>query len=141
MALTSEEIDLIRSSFARLAASRARAGEIFYEELFARSPQTRALFTTDISQQASKLMSTLGLVVAQLQNWEDMRPMIEDLAIRHVAYGVRPQHYPLVGDALIAMMMRVLGPAMTVECERAWIRAYAMFSDVMIEAAHPRVSH
>jgi hemoglobin-like flavoprotein len=136
MPLTSEERELIRSSFRIAARDRRQAAARFYEILFEQAPQTRELFVKDLEHQGAELMSKLGLIVAELQSFEALVPVLEDLALRHVAYGVRPQHYPLVGTALIQMLGEVVGDDFTPETQAAWTRAYAGLSELMIKSAY-----
>lgn len=136
MRLTDDEIDLIRDSFLTIARDAERAGETFYAELFRIAPDTRRLFVNDMGKQAGKLMSTLGLVVSQLQSWLDIAPVVEDLAQRHVAYGVEPEHYGAVGRALDVMLQDALDDAYQPAVRAAWTRAYAELSAFMIETAY-----
>lgn len=136
MALSSEERDLVRDSFRVVSRDRRQAATRFYEILFERAPETRALFVNDLEQQGAELMSKLGLIVAELQNVQALAPVLEDLALRHVAYGVKPHHYPAVGAALVEMLAEVVGDAFTPETRAAWEKAYAELAEVMIRSAY-----
>ena len=136
MALTSEETELIRSSFHIVSQSSGQAADRFYRILFERSPQVREMFLNDMEKQGAMLMSKLGLVVSQLQKIESLVPVLEDLALRHVAYGVKPDHYPLVGEALLQMLDEVLGDDFTPETQQAWAKAYDELSSLMISRAY-----
>jgi len=63
----------------------------------------------------------------------DLGPMIERIAQKHVALNIRPEHYPLVGEALLGAIRDVLGQAATDEVLEAWAEAYAFLADVLIE--------
>ena len=52
-----------------------------------------------------------------------------------MAYGARPEHYPVVGEALIAAMASVAGPAWKPQYERAWCEAFKVVARAMIEDA------
>lgn len=134
--LTGVEIDAIRESFALVSKDRAHAGELFYRKLFEIAPETRKLFVNDMGEQAKKLINTLSVVVSQLQTWPDLAPLVEDLAFRHVAYGVRPEHYDLVGTALLEMMSEMLDDRFTDTMREAWIKAYGGICRHMIESAY-----
>lgn len=136
MALTPDEADLVRASFRVVAQNSQPAAERFYEILFAQAPETRRLFVNDIGQQGAELMSKLGLIVAELQNFDGLRPVLEDLALRHVAYGVKPAHYPPVGAALLDMLAEFLGDDFTPEARAAWAKAYGELSGLMIASAY-----
>ena len=62
-------------------------------------------------------------------------PSCATLGARHVAYGARPEHYPVVGEVLIASMRAIAGPAWTLEYEQAWAEAYGVVAATMIEGA------
>lgn len=137
MNLDEHQIDTIRATFLTLSADTRRAGDVFYKHLFGIAPDTRNLFVTDIELQGAKLMSTLALVVSQLQTWRDLEPVLEDLALRHLAYGVRRHHYQAVGAALQATLRDILQAAFTPEAETAWARAYDALADTMTAMAYP----
>lgn len=136
MQLSASDIDAIRKSFMMVSEDQAHAGEIFYKKLFEIAPETRDLFVNDMGEQAKKLMNTLSVVVSQLQTWPDLAPLLEDLAFRHVAYGVRPEHYKSVGTALLAMMSEMLGEDFTDTMRDAWVTAYGGITRHMIDAAY-----
>ncbi|MEL6169139.1 MAG: globin domain-containing protein [Pseudomonadota bacterium] len=138
MDLTREDIDRIRESYHRVSADSQRAGEVFYDYLFEKAPETRALFLADMQTQAAKLTNTLGTIVAELQSFGTMAPLVEDLALRHVAYGVLPEHYDAVGAALLEMLERVTPGGLDPTTRAAWEAAYAALSGTMIDYAYDR---
>ncbi|MDP5218759.1 globin domain-containing protein [Ruegeria sp. 2205SS24-7] len=138
MQLSSDDIDAIRTSFIQMSADLDRAGAVFYERLFEIAPETKDMFLEDMSVQATKLMSTLGLVISQLQNTQELTPVVSDLALRHLAYGVKREHYELVRQALIEMLETLLDGSDEGRALRAWAQAYDGLATVMIEAAYPK---
>lgn len=134
--LSQRDIDLIRVSYLHLSADLQRAGDIFYDALFEIAPETRPLFLQDMTAQAAKLMSTLGLVVSQLQNTEELEPVVRDLALRHLAYGVEAHHYELVRAALIRMLRTLLDQDEADDTFAAWARAYDRLAGVMLASAY-----
>ncbi|WP_299391186.1 globin domain-containing protein [Pelagibius sp.] len=136
MALTPDETELIRNSFRVVSQDSQQAANRFYRILFERSPHLRHMFLNDMEQQGGMLMSKLGLIVAELQNIPGLVPVLEDLALRHVAYGVKPQHYPLVGDALLQMLAEMLAEDFTPATRAAWVKAYDDVSRLMIRSAY-----
>jgi nitric oxide dioxygenase len=134
IALADDDLDLVRASFRGLAADGAQSAAMFYDRLFAEAPGLRALFPADLEQQCTKLMSMLGVIVAQLHDHAALQPLLEDLARRHVGYGAIPAHYAGVGDALVWTLSRRLGDGFTDRHAAAWRRAYSALSETMIEA-------
>jgi nitric oxide dioxygenase len=96
------------------------------------------MFPADMAEQRQKLMATLAVVVNGLSNLESVLPAASALAKRHVAYGAKPEHYPVVGSALLWTLERGLGDAWTKEVADAWTAAYGTLSGYMIEQAYGR---
>lgn len=139
--LDQEVLTRVADSFAVAYANGPEMGRLFYDTLFRRCPHLRRLFRGDMDVQSRKLMDTLNVVVASLGHPDVVRPVSEDLARRHLSYGVRPEHYAEVGAILIATLTRFLGPEVFDEgTAAAWKRAYGMLSDTMIAAAYPDVA-
>ncbi|OYX70226.1 MAG: hemin receptor [Rhizobiales bacterium 32-66-11] len=133
--MTPAQIDLIQSSFAKVAPISHQAAALFYARLFETTPQVQPLFKGDMTEQGRKLMATLAIVVKGLTNLEAVVPAAQALAKRHVAYGVKAEHYPPVGAALLWTLEQGLGPDFTPEVKDAWAEAYGLLSSVMIAAA------
>jgi hemoglobin-like flavoprotein len=137
MSLPAEDIDALRASFAQLAPREREVAAMFYERLFELDPSLRRLFSGDMELQGAKMMSMLGAIVARIHDLEALAPIVSDLARRHVTYGVRPEHYAALGQALLWMLATALGPRFTPETEAAWQRAYAALSQAMRQSAYP----
>ena len=125
-------LDRIRETWALAAADSRTTARAFYAELFRRAPETQALFRSDMDAQGEKLMGTLTFVVDHLEEENALLPAARDLAIRHVAYGVKPEHYGEVGAALLATFSTLLGSRFTQEDHDAWAAAYAFLAEYMI---------
>ncbi len=134
--MTPHQVDLVQSSFAKVASIADAAAAIFYERLFEIAPEVRPLFHGNMAEQRRKLMTTLGVVVNGLKNLDAVLPAARELAVRHVRYGVKPAHYAPVGEALIWTLDRGLGADFTSEVRSAWLAAYGALSGVMIAAAY-----
>ncbi len=135
--MTPHDIDRVQSSFAKVAPNSQAAAELFYGRLFEIAPQVKPMFKGDINEQGKKLMMTLGVVVNGLKDLSSIVPVAQQLAIKHVDYGVEAGHYDLVGEALIWTLGKGLGEDFTDETKQAWVNAYSTLSSVMIEAAYP----
>ena len=99
--MTPEQVKLIKLSFAQVAQNKDQAGQLFYDRLFAIAPETRAMFKGDMAAQSRKLMDTLALAIGMLRDMPSLVMTLEGLARRHVAYGVKDEHYDKVGEALL----------------------------------------
>jgi hemoglobin-like flavoprotein len=136
--MTPEQVTLVQQTFAEVVPVAAEAAEAFYGRLFEVAPAVQPLFPSDMTQQRRKLMASLAIVVHGLSDLPSILPTASALAKRHIGYGAKPEHYPLVGEALLWTLARALGPRWTPEVASAWTAAYTTLSDVMIEAAYAR---
>ena len=132
------QIKLVQESFAKVAPISETAAELFYGRLFEVAPQVKAMFPTDMTEQRKKLMATLAVVVNGLGNLESILPAASALATRHVSYGAKKEHYPVVGSALLWTLEKGLGEAWTAEVADAWTAAYGTLSGFMISEAYGR---
>ncbi|RWI92156.1 globin family protein [Mesorhizobium sp.] len=134
--MTPDQIRLVQDSFREVVPIKEAAAALFYEKLFAIDASLKGLFrATDMSRQGAKLMAALGFVVHGLSRAETNLPAVQDLARRHVGYGVEEHHYPIVGQALIETLEAGLGEAFTPQVREAWQAAYGLLAGVMIAAA------
>ena len=136
--MTPQTIGLIKSSFAHVVPIADETAKLFYDRLFAASPELRVLFADDMAEQRRKLMLTLASVVYDLDQLDRILPAIEDLARRHVGYGVRDEHYGPVGDALLWALGEGLGGRFTPQVGAAWAEAYGVLAETMIAATRPQ---
>jgi hemoglobin-like flavoprotein len=76
--------------------------------------------------------------VKGLGNLEQVLPAASALAKRHVSYGTKAEHYPVVGAALLWTLEKGLGDDWTPEVADAWATAYGTLSGYMISEAYGR---
>ena len=132
------KITLIQDSFAKVVPIKDAAAEIFYADLFETAPEVKPYFkNSDMKDQGSKLMATLGVVVNGLRDLDKIVPVAQDLAVRHVDYGVKAEDYDKVGASLLRTLEKGLGDAFTPEVKGAWTEAYTVLAGVMKDAAYP----
>jgi nitric oxide dioxygenase len=136
--MTEDQVKLVQQSFAKVAPISETAAVLFYDRLFEVAPSVKAMFPADMTEQRKKLMATLAVVVNGLANLQSILPAASALATRHVSYGARPEHYPVVGAALLWTLEKGLGEAWTPEVAEAWTAAYATLSGYMISEAYGR---
>ena len=132
-----DDTQRIRNTWARAMIARDAVGVRFYTVLFRDAPETRALFPATMEAQAQKLVATLNFIVDHLDEEEALTQAACDLAIRHVNYGVAPEHYDAVGAALIQTLADMLGSEFRPADRDAWARSYTALAQAMVAAAYP----
>jgi nitric oxide dioxygenase len=134
--MTPDQVTLVQQSFAKVAPISETAAVLFYDRLFEIAPSVGPMFPTDMKEQRKKLMATLAVVVGGLSNLDSVLPAASALAKRHVSYGAKAEHYPVVGAALLWTLEKGLGDGWTPDVAAAWTAAYGTLSGYMISEAY-----
>lgn len=138
--MTPRQINLVRNTFDMVVPIADLMAALFYGRLFELEPTTRPMFHGDLPLQGNKLMMTLAMVVQGLDNMEPILPTVHQLGHQHTSYGVRPDHYDLVGEALMWTLDHGLGEAFTPETEEAWMAAYNVMAEAMQETSRTQLT-
>ena len=129
------DLEALETSFDAVAPRGDELMNVFYARLFAAAPGVRSLFPRDMTTQKTMLLSALVLLRKSLRNLEEIVPTLRELGARHVAYGARPEHYPVVGAALIEAMAEIAGTDWNPEYTEAWSAAFDVVAGAMVEGA------
>ena len=132
--MDARHIALVQASFEQVAAFGERLSEIFYAELFVIDPSLRAMFDGNMRRQHMKFMMTLALIVRSLHEPEKSFHTIQNLAIKHVGYGVRAKHFTPFGNALLRTLKKLLGSDYTRDVADAWEESFRMLARFMKQA-------
>jgi hemoglobin-like flavoprotein len=136
--MTQDQVQLVQQSFSKVVPIADQAAVLFYDRLFETAPQVKAMFPADLTEQRKKLMATLAVVVNGLGDLTSILPAASALAKRHVTYGAKVEHYPVVGAALLWTLEKGLGEGWTPAIADAWTAAYGTLSGFMITEAYGR---
>ena len=134
--MTPEHIEIVQSTFKKVAPIADTAADIFYDRLFEIAPDTRALFPEVLTDQKKKLMQMIGVAVNGLRDLDAILPAVQELGARHQGYNVTDAHYDSVGEALIYTLDKGLGDEFTADAKDAWTETYGILASVMKEAQH-----
>src|SRR5258705_12777652 len=129
--MTPAQVQLVQHSFSKVAPIADQAAVLFYDRVFEVAPQVKAMFPADMTEQRKKLMATLAVVVNGLGNLQSVLPAASALATPHLAYGAKPEHYPVVGAALLWTLKKGLGDAWTADVAEAGTPASGALSGFM----------
>ena len=131
--LTAKEITLVKKSWVSIRKiDPVIIADVFYTKLFHDNPELRKMFPKNIEEQYSKLIDMLTTIIARLEKLDDLKGDIVQMAKRHVNYGVKPEHYNMVGKALLWTLQKTLGADWNAELRTAWVNCYAVLSGTMI---------
>ena len=103
-----------------------------YKVLFSKYHETQELFKDASPEQHKKLANAVYAYAVNIDKLENLGKGIEQMAMVHVKTKVKPEHYPMVGDALLQAIKEVLGDAASDEIMSAWEEAYGFLANVLI---------
>jgi nitric oxide dioxygenase len=107
----------------------------FYQRMFTHNPEV-APFFNPAHQQAGKqqraLAGAIAAYAANIDNLEVLGGAVELIAQKHASLLIKAEHYPIVGENLLASIREVLGEAATDEIINAWAEAYGFLANILI---------
>ena len=123
---------LLRESFEIALSRDPEFPRLFYEILFRDHPDLRPLVhRNSLSAQRKMLGHTLMAVVDHFDDPAWLRATLAPMGRDHLAYGVTPQMYDWVGEALLAALAEVCAAEWTPEHAAAWQAAYVVIAREM----------
>ena len=133
--MTTDQVTLVKTSFASIGPAADAVATRFYARLFALDPALRRLFHTDMREQRHKLMQMLAAIVDALDRPALIVAEVAALGQRHASYGVLAEHYLIVEEALLWALAEELGERWTPELDAAWRAAYTLLAATMQAAS------
>lgn len=109
----------------------------FYQLMLREHPEVKAFFNEAHQAQGTQARALAGAVLAYAANIDRLEALagaLPRIIQKHVALGVQPEHYPIVGQCLLRAIKEVLGDAATDEIIDAWAQAYGALAQLLIDA-------
>jgi NAD(P)H-flavin reductase/hemoglobin-like flavoprotein len=125
----------LKDNFARVAAHGDQVALFFYSHLFLAHPEVRDMFPVSMAVQRDRLVNALGQIVSTVGDSGAVVPFLRGLGRDHRKFGTAPEHYPAVGESLIATLRHFSGDDWNDELAGEWAAAYGVIADVMTQAA------
>ncbi|WP_246494330.1 globin domain-containing protein [Streptomyces zagrosensis] len=132
---SSADTQLIRRTLAEIEPISDKVTSYFYALLFVRHPHLRELFPAAMDAQRDRLFKALLTAARKADEPEVLDEYLTHLGQGHRKYGTLPEHYPAVGESLLGALARYTPGSWSEATEAAWVRAYTVISQVMIDAA------
>jgi NAD(P)H-flavin reductase/hemoglobin-like flavoprotein len=125
----------LKASWGNVAAAGDDVPLYFYSHLFLSHPEIRPMFPIQMSGQRDKLVAALGAVVSNVEEIDNVVPLLEQLGRDHRRFSVVTEHYSAVGASLLATLKKFLGHRWTPDLADTWAQAYGLVAKVMVAAA------
>jgi len=135
--MTARQKQKVRESFPVIREVAGPLSQLFYGRLFELQPGLRPMFRHDLASQGRKLMEMLSVIVDHLDRLESLDPVLRELGRRHAGYGVLPQHYATVEQALLWSFGHAMEYEFDDELEGAWRAIITEVSNAMLAGAQP----
>ncbi|GAA0319438.1 NO-inducible flavohemoprotein [Bacillus carboniphilus] len=133
--LNQKTIDIIKSTAPVLEVHGTTITKRFYEMMFTAHPELLNIFNhanQRKGRQQQSLANTVYAAAVHIDRLEEIIPVVKQIAHKHRSLGIKPEHYPIVGENLLAAIKDVLGDAATDEIIGAWAEAYGVIADAFI---------
>lgn len=108
-----------------------------YARLF-QNAEVKAMFdlaAQESGEQPKRLAAAILAYAKNIDKLGNLGAAVQRMVARHVETGVKPEHYPIVAEALLPAIRDVLGAEVaTDEILAAWGEAYWMLADILISA-------
>jgi len=104
-----------------------------YELLFEKYPQVKPLFANAPNNQSRILTQSIIAYGEHIDDLSTLSSALEQIARKHVAVGVQPDYYPLVGESLLQAFKEILDESVTDEIISAWQEAYFFLAEQLMQ--------
>ena len=133
--LSSEEVEVIKSTIGVLETSGEQLTAYFYNRLFREHPEVAKYFNPVNQLKGGQQRALADAICAYANNIETpevLSSAVELIAQKHVSLQVQPEHYPVVGENLLASISEVLELPEDDPILLAWGKAYTILADLFI---------
>lgn len=132
--MTTEQMQLVKGTVPILREHGVLLTTHFYNRMFTHNPELKHVFNMG-NQQNKKQQTALAMAVLayaeHIENPAVLMPAVDHIGHKHTSLDIRPEHYAIVGNHLIASISEVLGQAATPELLEAWTLAYQQLASIM----------
>jgi nitric oxide dioxygenase len=133
--LSQETIQIVKSTAPILQEHGETLTRHFYKRMFKHNPEVAPFFNPahqNAGKQQRALAGAIAAYAANIDNLEVLGGAVELIAQKHASLMIKPEHYPIVGENLLASIREVLGEGATDAVINAWAEAYGFLADILI---------
>jgi nitric oxide dioxygenase len=132
--LDEKTVAIVKSTAPVLAENGEVLTRHFYKRMFTHNPEVAPYFNqaNQTGKQQRALAGAIVAYAANIDNLEVLGGAVELIAQKHASLMIKPEHYPIVGENLLASIREVLGEAATDDIINAWAAAYGFLAGILI---------
>jgi nitric oxide dioxygenase len=137
--LSTTSVPVIEATLPVVGEHLGEISSVFYDTMLGENPGLLNLFSRSAQATGEQQSALAGAVAAFAAHLVGAGPdaavfdhIVERIAQRHCALGIRPEQYTMVGRYLLRAVGTVLGDAVTPEIAAAWDEVYWLFAARLI---------
>ncbi|HEY9091936.1 NO-inducible flavohemoprotein [Parasphingorhabdus sp.] len=133
--LSQNTIAIVKSTAPILQEHGETLTRHFYQRMFSHNPEVGPFFNPANQTKGTQQRALAGAIcayAANIDNLEVLGDAVELIANKHVSLMIKPEHYPIVGENLLASIKEVLGDGATDDVINAWAEAYGFLTDILV---------
>lgn len=135
--ITADQMARVKATAPVLAEHGATITKHFYARMFAHHPELKNLFNQTHQKTGSQQETLAKAVYAYAANIDNLGALggaVSHISNKHASMNIRPEHYPIVVENLLASIVEVLGDAVDTDTLEAWRVAYGQLAQILIGA-------
>lgn len=134
--LSAETISLVKATLPVLANAGTAVTEHFYQRMFAHNPELKDIFNLShqkSGRQPAALFAAVAAYAQHIETPEMLAAAVERIAQKHTSFLVRPEHYAIVGEHLLATLQELAPDTFDAATTAAWAQAYQFLAGIFID--------
>ena len=109
-------------------------GSMMYDTLFGIAPNLKSLFHRPKQVMAMKFVEMVSTLVSFADDDTHMSEQVTWLGARHVKYGARPHHSPIMSEVLLTVLEQAVGDEWRQDMHDAWTELWDKACGKMMES-------
>jgi nitric oxide dioxygenase len=137
--LSAASVPVVEATLPVVADHLDSISGVFYDTMLGENPDLLNLFSRSAQATGEQRQALAGAVAAFAAHLVGAGPddvvfehLVDRIAHRHCALGIRPEQYTTVGRYLLGAVATVLGAAVTPQIAAAWDEVYWLFATRLI---------
>lgn len=133
--ITSQQKEIVKATIPALQEHGVTITTLFYKRLLDAHPELKNIFNNahqETGEQPAALAHAVWAYAVNIDHPEALSTAVSRIGHKHASLGVTADHYPIVGEHLLAAIKEVLGPAVNKDILDAWGAAYNQLATIFI---------
>ncbi len=134
--LSQKTIEIVKSTIPFLKENKIALTSYFYKRMFEHNPEVKPLFNVSNQADGRQQQALAGAIVAFAENIDQPEALantVEIISNKHASLMIQEDHYPIVGENLIASIKELMNLEPESEILTAWTQAYGFLAGILMD--------